>query len=634
MKMILKPMLLLLFTIMSCLSCNNEELFIESVAEIVVEPETPQEDNANEDTDAEIDFALPCDFDLNTVQTGDTVVINCIMDLEGQSINLPPNVNLVYEGGEITNGTINFSENNVIDGDLLNSTITITGSKPIFKDPVFNFIPNKWGIIEGKVSDEVALNNRNILNNLFDQVKELGISTFKIDEMDAYFKVDVYSINRKEYSSASIQIPSDFHLLMGEDTYLRVQPSAAPSYALISFFLVDNARISGGNLIGDRYEHDYSPVTDDKGVNRDTHEFGTLIYVIGSENIEIEDINLSNPIGDGIMFHSETLRAPDGTLYPGTREVNNVLVKNTTVVEARRNGISFLDGRNIIIDNCEIIDTGRGSQAYDDSEAKIASSSGTWPKYGIDLEAIRTVLPDGTLNRSALIEMITIKNSNFKGNFAGDIALYTCNDVTLEYNTFDSHVGNFAADNITIRNNVFKARLDRDGNPHSRALLLLSRLSSFNEEELNYSYDISNNKIIGYINGMVLSGTDFKVYNNEISNCESGIKIGGLIDAQIHDNKVYSREPYGVALFARGGLVKNVSIYNEYYDVYYRPIDFRGYNDATSVDHDYLKIFDCIFNSAGNRSIYLDNSHYIEFDNLTSNAEIEIVNNSTNIIQN
>ncbi|WNH10241.1 hypothetical protein [Thalassobellus suaedae] len=225
MKMILRPMLLLLFTIMSCLSCNNEELFIEFVAEIVEEPETPQEDNTNEDTDAEIDFALPCNFDLNTVQTGDIIVINCIMDLEGQSINLPPNVNLVYEGGDIINGTINVSDNTVISGELLNASLIIGGSTPQMKDTTFNFDPKRWGIVEGKVTNEVALSNRNILQNMIDQTKSMGIETFFIDKMDAYFHFDYGWYDSKGYNDMAIHLPSNFHLKMSDKTHLRLQPN-------------------------------------------------------------------------------------------------------------------------------------------------------------------------------------------------------------------------------------------------------------------------------------------------------------------------------------------------------------------------------------------------------------------------
>jgi hypothetical protein len=630
MKMIIKPMYLVFFLMISVVSCNNEELFIEPVAEVVVDV---PEDTPAEDTETTINATLPCDFTLDTVQANTTVIINCIMDLGGATINLPANVTIVYEGGDIINGTLNFSDNTVISGELLNSSITITGSKPQMKDTTFNFDPERWGIVEGKVSDDVALNNKEILQLIIDQTKEMGITTFEIDKLDAYFKVDLYYGQREANAKAGISIPSNFHFKMNDNTFLRVQPNAAPFYTLISTWLTENTTISGGHLVGDRYEHDYSPVIDITGTNRDTHEYGQIIHILGSENIQVENVDISDPTGDGIVMHSETLRQPDGTLYPGKKETKNVIIKNCKITRARRNGISFLDGRFITIDNCTISDTGKGDRALDASGTKIASSSGTAPMYGIDLEAIRTRSADGTLERTALIEMVSIKNSHFRGNHFGDIVLYTCNDVTLENNTFDAMVANFAADNIIIRNNIFEARLESDGKPYSRALLLLSRLSPLGKE-FNYSYEISNNKINGYESGMILSGTDFKVYNNEISNCGGGIKIGDLIDAQIHDNKVYSRGQFGVGLVARGGLVQNVSVYNENYDVNYRPIDFRNHNDAPSEDHDYLKIFDCTFNSEGNRDVYLDNSHYIQFDNITSNVGIEIVNGSTNIIQN
>lgn len=295
---------------------------------------------------------------------------------------------------------------------------------------------------------------------------------------------------------------------------------------------------------------------------------------------------------------------------------------------ARRNGISFLDGRNIVIDNCIIKDTGNGSQAYNDAGTKIYSSTGVEPKFGIDLEAVRYRNEDGTLNETALNEDITIKNSTFENNHDGDVLLYTCNDVVIENNNFDSWIGNIAAYNITIRHNNFKARVN-NGKSYPRAIHITQRKDPFGDE-MNFNYNIYGNKIAGYQNGISFSGEDFNVYNNEVLDCEAGMWIGNLVDTEIHDNTFTSSKTYSYGLRSRGGSSKNVSVYNETYNVNYRPIDFQGYNTNST---GYLKIYDCTFNSANSgNTIYLKNANYIEFSKITSNVKMELIS-SNNILK-
>src|SRR5690606_5754780 len=122
------------------------------------------------------------------------------------------------------------------------------------------------------------------------------------------------SISREKNAAASIQLPSNFNLVMSNNTFLRVQPNASATYTLMSVHLKENTTITGGNLIGDRFEHNYAPTIDEVGLARNTHEWGHLLFIIGSQKIVIDNVNLSNATGDGLVFHSQTLRNNDGTL--------------------------------------------------------------------------------------------------------------------------------------------------------------------------------------------------------------------------------------------------------------------------------------------------------------------------------
>ena len=257
MKMIIRPMYLILVFMIS-LSCNNEELFVEPVTEVIDEPVDDEEQDP-EDTDDDFDATQPCDFTLDNIEPNSTIVINCILDLDGATVNLPANVTILYEGGDIINGSLVFSGTSVISGELLNSSLTLGGSSTQMKDPTFNFDPQRWGIVEGKTTSEIALRNRDILEDMFIQTKNMGITTFSIDKMDAYFEVgNINNLSVFRSNEHGILIPSNFNLKMSKDTHLRVFPNNSSNYALMAIYDSENITIDGGNLYGDRNEHDYS----------------------------------------------------------------------------------------------------------------------------------------------------------------------------------------------------------------------------------------------------------------------------------------------------------------------------------------------------------------------------------------
>ncbi|MFI1771279.1 hypothetical protein, partial [Thalassobellus citreus] len=77
-----------------------------------------------------------------------------------------------------------------VEAQLDDNNSIIESAKNISKATIFNFDPKNWGIVEGRVSDEIAIKNRDILNTVMAQLKKFGINTMEIGAMDAYFKVD------------------------------------------------------------------------------------------------------------------------------------------------------------------------------------------------------------------------------------------------------------------------------------------------------------------------------------------------------------------------------------------------------------------------------------------------------------
>ncbi|NJX15165.1 right-handed parallel beta-helix repeat-containing protein [Tamlana crocina] len=507
------------------------------------------------------------------------------------------------------------------------------------KDPVFIFDPERWGIVQGRISDEVALKNKAILNGIMAKLVDMGVFTMEIGAMDAYFKVDAPSINKIKNHNASIQIPSNFNLVMGEDTYLRVQPNSSPLYTLMSTYLADNVTISGGHLVGDRYNgHDYVPTVDADGVTRNEHGWGFLLYIIGTHNITIDGVDVSRATGDGIAIHAKSLRATDGSVGSWNRESLNVKIINSTISECRRNNISILDGTNITIDNCKILDAAKGSAVFDENGKFIYSDSGTNPRYGIDLEAIRHRNSDNELEETARIENVTISNSVFTGNYTGDIALHTPVNVKIINNQFDSRVSSYAANNIQILNNKFVARSTK----MSFAISINSFKDSFTGEELNHSYRIEGNTISGsstggyYKNGINVAGTNQEINKNTIVDCEIGIYFkGNFSNSSFRGNRIESSLPasYGYKCFNYSQGTDNIVFSQDYVNVTNRPVSFIGFNNESTSSNIQMTFKDCTFNSINYRNfnVYLNNCKNIGFERNKGNVKLEIVD-SQNIL--
>lgn len=421
MKLIIKPMFLCFFLTLSLLACNNEELFVEPTTEVV--PTTPEESTGNTDTDPVApNVSTPCDFKLDAVQANATVVINCVMDLQGKTVNLPAGVTLVYEGGDIVNGTLNFANNTTISGELMNSTLTMAGTKPQIKDPSFTFDPKRWGIVEGEVSMEVAKQNTNIIQNTIKKTKELGIKVFKIDRMDAYF----YGNGMYNYN---IIMPSNFHLSMTDNTHLRTYPSVDNySTFLIIIQNVENVTVSGGNLHGDR----------DLYNRKDNLPPSHTIKIKSGVNVTIEDVYMSNATEDGLAIESDRF-ASDPLYVPSS----NIKISNCVFEANRRINFTITDGNNIVVENCTFIDGGINT----------AKSNAAAPSCNIDIEPLKPYQSVKNViirNNKQIVKDIS-KNPN-----AGDFLVsHGDGPIIIENNEMiDCSVSYHTANGVIIRNNI------------------------------------------------------------------------------------------------------------------------------------------------------------------------------------
>lgn len=439
-------------------------------------------------------------------------------------------------------------------GNEVDDLLSIIEKQGSLQNGVFNFDPKRWGIVEGKVSDEVALNNKNIINNIIYKVKAMGITTFKIDKMDAYFGVDIDE--RDPYFGANgtnrfaIFVPSNFNLVMTKNTNLRLQPNGYSRYSLLFGWEVDNVTISGGKLWGDRYTHDYTTIGG-------THEWGHLIRFKAVHNGVVDNVEMHEATGDGFEVYGSSDRNADGTLKPNRRESFNITVKNCLINDNRRNNITIADGTNMFFEYNTIISAG----SKNDSPS--VKSNTTAPGVALMIESREGHHPDGNaIDLWEKVENIHIRNNIFEDNRA-DLVLLSGEKIYIYENTFKSkrNVSVSAAVNGKVYNNSFESTERLASN--SRALLLETRTFANGEDRVK-NYEVSNNTFTGYQYAVVAGGQGHTIKDNVVTDCKIGLVLGALKDIEFDNNTISSNidNSIGYYTFSIETSIKNCVIKN------------------------------------------------------------------------
>lgn len=552
------PKLLFFMAIFLCLtqtsfiSCSQDEDLIDLVGLEDPEKETvdgsdgegdensdessDQEPPNEEETDNAPDFDssdglkidnTPCDYTLDGIESNSTMEIACRMDLGGQAITVPSGVTFLYAGGEIVNGTLIFSAQGIIDGGLLNKDLTIEGDVKL-NDPAFQFYPERWDIVEGRVAPERALINKNNFENLIFEVKHLGAEKFLVDKFDAYFKVDGF-LNEGSPSDHAINLPSDFHLSMSDNTFLRMQPNNHFRPILMSIYKVQNVLVTGGNLFGDREEHDYSnSFVDSDGSTGPTHEWVHVLKINGGKNITIDGLTIKNAAGDGISISSVYHHFDSRHI-----ESRNIWIKNSKIISSRRTNLVITDGEQIYIEGNELIDGG----------IDMANSYGVAPSSNLNIEPVRhRNAQTGELTEYERVTEIYIRrnkqivNNPTANPSAGSFQISHGNGpIIIENNEMiNTGVSFHTADGVSIRNNTI-----------TNGSIGAGSAESFDRENVVFNNEVIGNIINSEGVGISVSGNGVKVQNNKI-NASSGIALGpgatssqqGVSNSQIVDNEI------------------------------------------------------------------------------------------------
>ncbi|MFL1895418.1 hypothetical protein ACJRPK_06920 [Aquimarina sp. 2-A2] len=474
-----------------------------------------------------------CKFNLNGVQANARIGLTCVIDLNGDNLKLPPNVELRYSGGSITNGTLTL-DGGIIDSRLMNKNLTIKGDF-MLRDNKFILHPSQWDFVEGRVSQASAKTNKETLQDLIDDAKSYGATRFEIDSFDAYFEIGDPT-GRVVPENAAIKLPSNFTLKMTNNTHLRVQPNNYKKHTLLSITGGnDNVVIEGGNLYGDRDEHDYS--------SGGTHEWGHILQVKGTSNSTIKGVTFRNATGDGLnisgIYH-----------YFDQRHIasQQILVKNNKFYNCRRINMSITSGNHITVENNTFVDGGIDTD----------KSKGAAPRCNFNIESFRrweNGVVGSTLKEYEKVSHVYVRNNTQKGR-GRFLTHHGDGPIIYEGNNMESAISFQYANGVEIKNNTFKGSQASTANGNA----ITAGVANTTEHPLVFGNKVYGNQISGYMTGINVGGHDVKIYNNVIS-ASNGMVIGdgrgdGLIKAVINNNTI-NADKYGIR--ARK-LLKDVTI--------------------------------------------------------------------------
>ena len=474
--------LLVLFALI--LSCNNES--VDDDPQNITPPEEDQDDRSS----------TPCAFNLSNLNQGDVITIDCLLDLGGQTVNIPNNVTLEFDGGDIINGTLNFAANGKIDTRLLNLSLKINGEATVIANN-FIFIPSRWDIVQGAINGEIAFKNHENIQEAVDLVKRLTPianferTNFSISRMDAFFE------SNSGGDFQVMEIPSNFNLIMSDETVLRVFSVNDPrsTSKIIRLVGVTNISVKGGKLIGDRLE-------------RIQPRVGSVLFDIkGGQNILVENVSMTLGSVTGLTINSVGRKGnpiADGTDYFPSK---NIIVRNCFFDSNRSNNLSITDGEDITVENCQLFRVGN----------TIGESTGEAPRIGIVIEPVQ----------GQVVERITIRDNEVREGQGISILAAFGNDFLITGNTTDGGVGWNGASNVRIIDNPS-----------------IGGVSAGDDNGFNLSQStgnvVKNNVIRNAPTGIRATNDDVIIEDNQIINCKVGMQLANLKDSQVRNNTITS----------------------------------------------------------------------------------------------
>jgi hypothetical protein len=252
--------------------------------------------NASADNMGYLVLAKASEF-ASQVTEGSTIYeIRDNFDLGGETVEIPENCVLKFNGGTIDNGTL------VGNGTRLEYDKICFGEDIDFSGTWY--VP----VIRSSMLENCTSSNN--LKKLVKLCNQYVINDLYIDDGEYIFTP---SVNNEAF----IAPPSNTKIHNGG--VLKITPNGFKNYQLVIFDNVENCLFEGGEVVGDADDHDYS--------SGGSHEWGHGIDITEtSKNIVIQDVYSHDMTGDGITISGK-----------------NHKVSNVKITHCGRNGIAIID---------------------------------------------------------------------------------------------------------------------------------------------------------------------------------------------------------------------------------------------------------------------------------------------------
>ncbi|MES9778962.1 right-handed parallel beta-helix repeat-containing protein [Bacillus velezensis] len=368
------------------------------------------------------------------------------------------------------------------------------------KQPLYYFVDAlDWGI-DDKGSN--AIETTEGLNRALEYASSK--SFYKVHIPKGTYLIDAVNMSRRlpEFGGG-INVPSNIELILHPEAVFKVLPNDSQGYSCFYIGQASNVTIRGGQIIGDRYEHDYSKVTSIKR----THEWGYGIHIHGSSNVLIENVQISDCIGDNIWIAADGMMNTSGGYTPS----KNVTVRKCTLLRGRRNNLATNGCEGLLVDDCDIEEAGGDTIG---------------PQLGIDLEGFgeNGIKYDHPYK-------LTVRNCRFKNNGRGSVTAHTSGQVIIEGNYSDNVISYGFSTDVSIKNN--KIINDAETKKYGIDSVGVSSTESGNRVQ------IEGNTVRGFEVGVCARGKGVSISNNTLEGIKAcPIATHQAEDVLITDNRI------------------------------------------------------------------------------------------------
>ncbi|MET1031592.1 right-handed parallel beta-helix repeat-containing protein [Domibacillus tundrae] len=328
--------------------------------------------------------------------------------------------------------------------------------------------------------------------------------------------------------TGTLHVQDGSDIRMDSKTILKSIPNDLPIYRVFTVYNQKNVKISGGTLIGDRYDH--------QGTEG---EFGHGIFIGGhSSQVTVSKVTAKDFWGDGFIIEGD---AKTGD-YP-----TKIAIYDSTGHNNRRQGLSITAGKDIIVKN-----------------NTFSKTNGTAPEAGIDLE--RDPPFDLPLENVSLLNNTVVDNNGYGIMFVYASENNAENNVVKNNKEGGVYIGGSqdsgAANNNTVRNNSITGN-EGNGifiNFSTANSIISNKIEKSTKDGISLLNHVGQNRVSNNLvrqnegNGISIWGglndqSGIVVQSNEVrANSKTGLAITDVSDATITGNQLLGNKKDGITL--------------------------------------------------------------------------------------